>query len=186
MNQSQSSILTRVLRVLDRGIVAIERFVLAASVLAMAAVNIANVAGRNLFNHSLIFAEEINQALIVLCTFMGVGFGVRYGRHIRMSAIYDQLRGAARKTLWVIICLATAALLIMLAYYAALYVADRYQVGEVTPALRIPVYLIYVWVPVGLALGGIQYVLAAVRNLVSEGVYMSFEYRETYDEPRSW
>jgi TRAP-type C4-dicarboxylate transport system permease small subunit len=167
---------------LDGGIAWIERFVLAGGILMMAAVSIANVIGRNFFDHSLAFAEEINQLLTILITFLGLGYGVRHGRHIRMSAFYDQLQGWARKALMVVICLVTGVLLLAMAWYAVGYVRDAEGVGSVTPALRIPLYLIYLWVPIGLALGGVQFLLAVVRNLTTPGVHLSFQEEEKYEE----
>lgn len=179
--------LLRALQRLDRGIEFIERVVLAGSVLLMAAVTITNVIGRNVFDHSLIFADEFNQILIILTTFMGIGYGVRHGRHIRMTAVHDQLQGLPRKILMVIVSLGTAALMFVLAWYALAYVEKTYQIGSVTPAMQIPLYLVYMWAPVGFVLGGIQYLLAAVRNLTSPGVHLSFQKEDEYeDEPESY
>lgn len=166
---------------IDRAASAFERAVLVAGVLLMAAVNIANVAARNLLASSLPFAEEASQILIVLVTFIGIGYGARYGRHIRMSALYDQARGRLRKALMVTITLGTSALLFVFAVYAASYVETQWTIGRVTPALRIPLYAVYAWVPVGFALGGVQYLLAALRNLASPGVWLSFEREERYE-----
>jgi len=173
----------RVLATLDRGVEAVERWVLAGGVLGMAAVSIANVFARNVLGHSLTFAAEVSQLLVVLVTFLGIGYGVRHARHIRMAAIYDQLTGRWRKGLMVLICLGTAALLFILAALAAGYVTDLAGRGRVTAALRLPLYWVYVWVPVGFVLGGLQYLLAAVRNLTTPGVHLSFQQREAYEPP---
>lgn len=178
--KNQPSSLLRILGSLDRGIAWFEAAVLSGGVMAMAVVSIANVAGRNLFGHSLAFADEVNQALLVLITFIGIGYGVRRARHIRMSALYDQLTGKVRKTLMVFIALATAALLFALAWFAAQYAWHIYHLGSVTPALRMPLYVVYLWVPVGLTLGAIQYLLAVWRNLTSEETWLSFTERDEY------
>jgi TRAP-type C4-dicarboxylate transport system permease small subunit len=57
----------------------------------------------------------------------------------------------------------TAALLGALTFYAAAYVADVRAVASVTPALRIPLFVIYGLVPIGLGLGALQYTLAFLR-----------------------
>jgi len=168
---------------LDRGIVWFEAAVLSGGVLAMAAVSIANVVGRELLGNSLAFADELNQAVMVLITFIGIGFGVRRARHIRMSALYDQLSGRARKILVVVISLATAMLLLALAWFAVQYALHVWQSGSVTPALRIPLYTIYLWVPVGFTLGAIQYLLAVWRNLTDDDTWLSFTERDEYEAP---
>ncbi|WP_303906799.1 TRAP transporter small permease [Thiohalomonas denitrificans] len=167
----------------DRLLEAFERLVLSASILLMAAVSIANVASRNLLGQSFTFVEELNQILMILITFVGIGYGVRHARHIRMSAIYDQLKGTVRKALMVIVSLATGILLLVLAWYAVQYVIGVYRTGSVTPAMRVPLYLVYAWVPVGFVVGGIQYLLAAWRNLTTPGVYLSFQQKEAYEPP---
>lgn len=173
----------RILRVLsgiDRGVVWFEAGVLSVSIMLMAAVSIANVIGRNLLGESLASADEINQALIVLITFIGIGFGVRRARHIRMSALYDQTGGRLRKAMIVLISLLTAGLLLALAWFAVQYTAQLWQTGTVTPALRMPLYLVYLWVPVGFTLGAIQYLLAAWRNLTDPDTWLSFTERDEY------
>lgn len=174
--------LVRLFRLLDDGIDRVERWILGGGILAMSALSIANVFARNLLGNSLTFVDEINQILIILITFLGVGYAARQGRHIRMTALYDQLPAAGRKALMVLIAASTAALLFALSWYALDYVLQTRAVGSVSAALRIPLYLIYAVVPLGLALGGVQYLLAALRNLLSPGVYVSFRREDRYDE----
>lgn len=165
---------------LDRLVENIERAALAGGVLLMAATSIANVVGRNLFGASIDFAEELNQSLLVLITFMGIGYGVRRARHIRMSAIYDQLTGRWRKGFMVMITLGTALLLAVLAWYAAVYVGNAWRIGRVTPALQIPLWAVYLVVPLGLALGALQFLLAGVRNLTTPGVHLAWNRTESF------
>lgn len=165
--------LKRGLSVLDSLLGHIEAWTLAGSVMLMAALNIANVIGRN-FGQSIIAAAELNRLLIILITFVGIGYGVRQIRHIRMSAFSEQLSGMPAKVLEVITQLVTAGLLLLLAWYGLEYVQRTYAVGSVTPALQIPLYWIYLAVPFGLALGAVQYLLAVARNLLSPGIHMAF------------
>lgn len=180
MESQSRTALPRWLDRLDRMIGAFERAVLTISVLGMAAVAIVNVLSRNILGESLSFAEEVMQILLVLVTFVGIGYGVRHARHIRMSALYDQLRGRVRKAALVTIDLGTAALLVVLAWYGVDYVWSVYQTGNVSPALRLPLYLVYLWVPVGFLLGALQYVLTAWRNLTTPGIWRSLREEEAY------
>ncbi len=172
----------RGLSLLDRGIAGFEGFILAYGVILMALNSVVNVIGRTFFQQSLYFSEELNQFLIVLITFVGMGYASRKGRHIRMSAIYDQLGDRGRKALMVLICVVTAAVMFTLAWYSYGYVARVARMGKITPALQVPLYLTYIWVPIGFAVTGIQYSLAVVRNLREEEVYMSYEHIDTYED----
>lgn len=149
---------------LDRLLSLIQALLLSLAVLAMAALNIGNVVGRNVFDHSLPFAAELNRLLIVLITFLGIGYAARSRRHIRMSAFSERLGGRAAR-IWEITTLTlTGLLLLLLAWYALEYVDRTAGVGSVTPALRLPLYWIYSMVPLGLVLGGLQFLLNALRG----------------------
>ncbi|WP_082663906.1 MULTISPECIES: TRAP transporter small permease [unclassified Guyparkeria] len=160
----------------------IENIVLSGAILLMAALNIANVLGDNLLKQGLPFAGEINQALLVMITFVGVAKAARHGRNIRMSAIYDQLKGRWRKGLNMLITTGSAVVMFYLAYYAVLYEVQVRSIGQATPSLGIPLWTLYVLVPVGLFMAGLQYTLTTVRNLVSKELYRSFLEKEAYED----
>src|SRR5699024_9038895 len=95
----------------DRVLGWLERVVLAGCVLLMATLMSASVLGNQLFHRSIPGTEEVAEMLIVIITFIGVGYGARCARHISMSAVYDQLKGRARKVLLIIISVGTGALM---------------------------------------------------------------------------
>ncbi len=171
----------RFLAGLDRLLGWVENAMLSGGILLMAGLNIANVLGDNLLHQGIASTEEINQALLVIITFVGVAKGARHGRNIRMSAVYDQLKGVPRKALNVVITTGTAVLMFALAWFAIDYEAQVRALGQATPSLGIPLWLIYLWVPIGLTLSGIQYLLTTFRNLTAPELYRSFTERETYD-----
>lgn len=179
---STGSKIANTLTIFDKGIARFEAIVLAYGIILMAVNSITNVIGRTFFGRSLYFSEELNQFLIVLITFMGIGYAARHGRHIRMSALYDQLGDKGRKILMIFICIVTALIMFLLAYYSYGYVVKVASMGRVTPALRMPLYLTYIWIPIGFVIMGIQYSLAVIKNLQEKEVYISFEHIDTYED----
>lgn len=167
---------------LDAVIRWIETTILAWGVLLMFLNTIGNVLGRYLFGQSLYFSEEMNQFLIVLVTFVGLGYATRRGRHIRMSAFYDTLGDKARKGLMLIIALITGGVMFWLSWVSLHYVISVAEAGRVTPALRVPLYLTYLWVPFGFFLTGVQYALTVLRNLRDRDVWISWEQIDAYEE----
>jgi TRAP-type C4-dicarboxylate transport system permease small subunit len=164
---------------IDHGIAKLEEIIMALGVVAMAINTITNVISRFVFNHSIAFAEELNSIFILLVTFAGIGYAARHGRHIRMSAISDALPEKTRKILMIIITGVTAVLMLALAWYAIQYIINLQAKGRVYPALGIPVYLSYVWVPVGLFITGIQYALTMLKNIREDGIYLSTDLLES-------
>jgi len=179
------SFAARIPTLLDNLIGKAEMYVLGWGIIIMSLNTIANVFGRYLFSQSLYFTEELNEFLIVIITFMGLGYVTRTGRHIRMSALYDMLPARVRKLLMILIAALTALAMLALAWYAFEYVAKIAHRGRVTPALQFPLYLTYVWVVAGFVVTGIQYLLTVLRNLdlSDPNVYISFSTVDEYEDP---
>ena len=177
-----ASSLPGVLGMIDTIISRLESVMLAAGVLLMALNTVANVIGRFLLQHSLFFTEELNRILIILITFAGISYAARQGRHIRMSAIYDALPPGARKPLMVLIATVTAVAMFALCYFSVGYITKVANSGRVLPALQIPVFWIFLWVPVGFFMTGLQYALTAIKNMVAQDIYLSTQVLEGYDD----
>jgi len=180
-NEHDSS-LPGFLGTIDSLISRFESFALAGGVLLMAANTVANVVGRFIFQHSIFFTEELNRIIIVLITFAGVGYAARHGRHIRMSAIFDHLPFKSRKVLMIIIAVVTAVAMFALCYFSISYIGKVQTSGRVLPALQIPVWWIFVWVPIGFFVTGTQYALTAIKNIIEKDIYLSTNVLEGYEE----
>lgn len=179
---TSTSVLLHTIRTIDRVIESLEVLLIAGSVLVMAGLMITHVLGRTFLELGVPGTTEVVELLIILMTFVGVSYAARRGRHISMSAFYDQLTGKARKALLVLIALVTGALLFYLAWEAASYVDSILDRGRRTSALQIPLWLVYLAMPVGFLLAGIQYWLTALRNLTSSDIYRSFTEVERYED----
>ena len=166
-----------------RVVTKLEELSLAWGMIGIALLTIGNVFARTLFDTSLVFAEEISQFLIVFVTFIGLGYGVSQGRHIRMTAIYDQLSDRKRKVLMLVITSSTAVLMFYLTYLSVDYILGTVrELAAVSPALQVPLWLVYLSAPLGFLLAGIQYVLAFAKNLMDDDVWLSFEQRDEYED----
>lgn len=173
----------RILAGVDRGTEWIETGVLGLGILGMAGLLIANVVSRNLFGVSVPGVFELTQILIIVVTFIGLGYGFRKARHISMSALYDQLQGRARKAALVTIMIITGAMMFYLATIGLDYVIASQGRGSRTSQYRIQWWIVYMVAPLGFTLAGIQLWLAAFRNLTSDQIYRSYTELEQYDEP---
>src|SRR5690554_1384022 len=169
-----------VLNKLDQGLGWIERMIITSCVLLMALLMSAHVVGNLLFDHGIAGTYEVTEMLVVIITFVGVGYAARHARHIRMSAVYDLLRGRLRKALLITISVGSAVLMFYFAYKSAQYDLALYARGRTSSALHIPMWVINLALPAGFSLAGIQYSLTAIRNLLSDEIYRSFREKEEY------
>ncbi|MDF2803734.1 MAG: tripartite ATP-independent periplasmic transporter subunit DctQ [Anaerocolumna sp.] len=142
-----------------------EEFVLSYSVILMAILLIVGVFMRNVMNSSLTFSEEIASALLILVSFFGLGYCARKGRHITMSIVFDMVSNKHKKLFMIVISLVSAIATAYITYLAMRYVLNVKALGRVTPALQIPIYLIYSVVPFGFLLATIEYVRSFIFNI---------------------
>lgn len=167
------------MRVLFETMRKIEGWLLTGAILVMAGATIVNVIARNLGGESLAATEELNQFLIVLICFVGLSYAAGEGRHIRMTALSDAVPAKYRRWLLFLVCLATAVLLFVLAFVAFTYARG---VDRDSPVLGVPLGWIYMVAPLGLTMGGVQYLLAAGRNLIGPGLWISYRSQDSYEE----
>ena len=168
-----------ILDAIDGVLAKIEEFMMATGVILMAVNTIANVISRFIFNHSIIFAEELNSVFILLVTFAGIGYAARHGRHIRMSAIYDHMSDKMRKFMMTVITGVTALCMLFLAWFSVEYIISIQSKGRIMPALGVQVYLIYLWVPVGFFVTGMQYAMTMYKNIREDEIYLSTNLHES-------
>ncbi|WP_313345787.1 TRAP transporter small permease [Sedimentibacter sp.] len=142
-----------------------EEFVLSYSVILMAILLIAGVFMRNVMNRSLTFSEEVASALLVLVSFFGLGYCARKGRHITMSIVFDMVSNKYKKLFMIVISFVSAIATAFITFLAARYVISVQNLGRVTPALQIPIYMIYSVVPLGFLLATIEYIRSFIFNI---------------------
>lgn len=159
-----------------------EEYILAYGVMVMASLTIINVISRNFFGQGLSFATEINEFLIVIITFLGTSYAARNGRHIRMSAFFDIANKKIKKILTYIMTGGTAIIMYYVTYLSAIYVFNVFTSGRMSPVMRVPLYLIWIWVPIGLLMTDIHYTLAFIKNIMEDEVWISFEEQSEYED----
>ena len=174
MSKEKSPLVT-VLHYIDRAVYHIEEKVIAFSVILLAIILIANVILRtSLFNSSLASTEELSQFLMFFITFLGTSYAARSGMHIRMSMLQDALKGTPRKIMAIIVSLGTAIVMFYVAYLSYRYVMKIASLNRVTPILQWPVQYVWIIMPIGIFLTGVQYTMAFFRNLISPGAWVSY------------
>jgi len=151
----------------------VEKFLISGGIIIMAFVAILNVIGRNVFQNSFSWVEEVTQFSTVLVTFAGTAYAARKGVHIRMSFLPDIMGGRTQKILALVVSLGTALFMFYLTWYEALYVKSLYTMKKYTLGLQIPVYIIMGGVPIGLAVTGILYLRTFWRNLKEKDTYIA-------------
>lgn len=150
---------------IDNIIMKIEKFFLSYSIILTTIVLVGNVIARRVFMNSWSWAEEVGQFLVVVTTFMGIGYAAREGSHINMSALIDLSGNKVKKVLALLSATVTMITMFVFAYLSFKYMITVVASGRFTPALEVPVYIITMFMPIGFTLGGIQYLINLTLNL---------------------
>jgi TRAP-type C4-dicarboxylate transport system permease small subunit len=138
---------------------------------AMTVVIFSNVVARYVFSYSWTPTEEVGKFLMIWLTFIGLAYATRKGLNINMTAVYERLPRKLGKAVTYLISFVGVGFCFLLAYYGYLYTSAAFEGGQVTPALRVLYAWIYLPVPILLALTGIQYIRAIVKNIREKRVY---------------
>jgi C4-dicarboxylate transporter, DctQ subunit len=157
-----------------------EVVILSLGVFILASLVIVNVFARTFFV-SLYFVEELTEMLVILITFVGVSYGVRKARHIRMGAFFDIMPLKVQKGMILIICIVGAIIMFLMARYSYSYMDSARMLSHRTPALRLPYWTFLVIIPLGFFSAGIQYVRTIVKNLLVPEVWLSPEQQGEYE-----
>lgn len=112
--------------------------------------------------NSLSWSEELGRYCFIWLVYIGISYGVKKQRHIKVDVMLLLLKGKAKLTLAII-----ANLLFL--FFSLYVVVNGYDIasqllsfGQQSPALHIPMGLVYMATPVGFALTAIR----LVQNLI--------------------
>ena len=98
----------------EHGLVRLNQWVVIALMGSMAVLVFLNVITRYVFNHSIIWVEELTQYEMIWVAYLGAGLALREGRHVAVDTLQDRLPALPRKLLRTLIAAAIAVFLIAL------------------------------------------------------------------------
>ena len=148
---------------------------------ALSVLLIVNFIAREVYT-SIYFAEEISEFLVIFTTFVGLSYGVRRGRHIRMGAFLEAMNPRVEKVFIIIISLVSAAVMFYMTYASYEYLMNSFNRAHHTPALRLPTWIFYVITPIGFGLAGIQFLRTILKNLTEQETWISPEQQSEYED----
>lgn len=139
----------RSLAKLEHAFVRLNQGLIVALMASMALLVFLNVVTRYLFNHSIIWVEEVTQYEMIWIAYLGAGLALREGRHVAVDTLQDLLPAAARKWLRTLIAVALAVFLLVLTVLGLQIAAFTWD--QETPMTNIPAGVPYLAVPLGSA-----------------------------------
>lgn len=130
------------------------------------------VVGRYLLQSAPSWTEEVARYIHVFQVWVGAGYAVKLGEHIRVSAFINMFRGKARKILEMLAIFIWFILALFLAYLGTKLVFSTFGHGQVSPAIQLPFWIPFLAIP----LGGLSMAIRLIQQLKKV-------YKTDYDKP---
>lgn len=126
------------------------------------------VINRNTVQLPLVWCEELARYCMVWLIFVGISAGVKKGVHIGVDALVNILPKNIRKIVNVVTNVLVTGLYGYLTLLSAEITLGIRETGQVSPAMQIPMYLIYGGLIVGMLMSTIRSVQVTM-NALKEG-----------------
>lgn len=128
-------------------------------------VAIIQVVARYVFNNSIYWSEELILYSLIAMSFLTMGMGVRYAAHISVDAAYafsgPRLSYALRIGS---VCLGLIFASVLI-YYGSRLSMNTLRMGQLSPAMRVPVGYIYLVIPISGVFMMLRYLLVLASLL---------------------
>lgn len=143
----------------------LEEYILIFSYLLIIPLLTCQVVSRFVFRSPLTWSEEVARFIFIWQVWLGAAYCVQKDRHIRIDIFTFKLKPLAHKVFEICIivfCLGFCGFLI----YKGMEKVIMLQVsGQTSPALKIPMYMVYLSVPVSSVLMFIRYIESLVKQI---------------------
>ena len=118
---------------------------------------------RYLFNSPQAWVEEVARYSLIWGIFLGFGMALRHNHHIQVDIIYDRLKPSMKRLLDILATGISIAFCLIYTYYGYILVEARYHSGMVSLDVGIPMWIVYLILP----LSGLLFLLRFIERLVN-------------------
>jgi C4-dicarboxylate transporter DctQ subunit len=137
---------------LGRALTVVENVVASAALAAAAVIAIVAVVLRYVFNVLIFWSEEAVIYLVLLSVFVGAVITLRHNEHVRVDLLPLLVRGRAELAVQVLATVLTLLYLAVIGGYGWLLLFEPASRDTVTPALKLPLWVVYFALPLGFTL----------------------------------
>lgn len=127
------------------------------------------VLNRFLIQLPMSWSDEVARYLMIWAAFVGASLGIKRSVHISVDALVHAMPPAARRSvtqLGNVVCFTFCAWFF---YIGAEFIVRLIDAGQLSPALRLPIYYAYAAVPCGFALMSVRYLINFVYFCYEKG-----------------
>ncbi|AZL04411.1 TRAP transporter small permease [Brevibacterium aurantiacum] len=140
------------MRTFDKYLSRVENFLAGASLIGATALAVFAVLLRNITGDVLFWSEEAIIYLIICSTFFGAVVTLRHNEHVAVDIMPTLLNGKKKKFFVVLGGLATLVYAGFIAYLSWALISEPFSRTTITPALKLPLWVVELSLAVGMTL----------------------------------
>jgi C4-dicarboxylate transporter DctQ subunit len=141
---------------IDKVIDFINRYIAAIGISGGVAIAFTNVVARYAFDASLTWASELTTYLFLWSVFFGAAYCFKKDAHIAINILVEKVSPSTGKFLMLISYIITLVFLCAISYYGYEYLLLVHELEETSIDLELPMWIIYLVIPVSFAFGAIH------------------------------
>ena len=107
------------------------------------------ILNRSFLGRPFPWGEELARYMMIWAVMLGTSAGVKIGAHVGVNSFVDLIPGRAKVVFTLITSIVALAFFVFISILAVQLVNGIHGTGQLSPALRMPVWLAYLALPVG-------------------------------------
>ena len=149
-----------VLRWLDEHL---EESILVILLAMISIIMMAQIVARTIFS-SMSWPEEFARYCYIWTVFLSLGYTIRKGNMLRVGIVMDLLPHRLRKSMEIVTNIIMLILFGILSYYSVIFTNKIKITGQTSPAMRIPMWIMYLATIIGFSLATLRMVQEIINN----------------------
>ncbi|WP_404454914.1 TRAP transporter small permease [Oceanobacillus kapialis] len=145
----------------------LEEYVAVLSLLVASLLVFLQVVLRYVFNISLVWSEEVSRYIIIWFILIGSSIAVREKAHATVDAVVAYLPTIPKKIFSILANLTGITFSVVLIWSGAITVSNVMELGNVTPAVGIPMSIPYLALPVGGSLMLLRFIQLLIQDITN-------------------
>ena len=160
---------------LDRYLEMFSTFMMIITMTSATVIAFVNVVARYGFDYSMTWAGEAVSYLFIWCALFGAAYGFKIGMHLGVTIVIQKLKPAIAKWLLSFSLTIILGYLICLFFWGVDFVKFNHMMEMVSVDLEIDYWLIYLCVPITMAIASYQVLLKLIKTIKIPGDQFSYD-----------
>lgn len=141
-----------------------EEAILVLLLASISSVMMAQIFARTFFN-SMTWPEEFSRYCYIWTVFLSLSYTIKKRNMLKVGIVMDLLPQKVRRTIEILVNVIMLVLFVILFRYAIVYTNKIWVTGQFSPAMNIPMWIMYLSTVIGFGLSSIRMVQEIVNNI---------------------